>query len=288
MTPFWPLYIEPLLGALKPERILQIGVGDGELAAHLLDVCRRTRAHLDLVDPRAPGGLEKELGPGAAIQRVQPWKAVPLGEPADLVLLDGEPNWWAVFTILNALRRRAAERGRRFPLVLVHHAAWPYARRDMYPNPDVVPEAHPFAHLGVDPDKTELVQDGLNSRFAHANHQGGPRNGVLTALEDFAASAPVELELKTIPLLSGLAILAPASRTTPELRTMIDGFSSPEASARALEAASAEARRLAARLAEAEARLARRTAALERARELITRQEADILALRQQLRTKSG
>ncbi len=284
MTPFWPLYIEPLLGALRPERVLQIGAQDGELSQRLVDRCRQGGSHLDIVDPRAPGAVDDRIG--IAIQRVQPWKAVPLGEPADLVLLDGEPNWWAVFTTLNALRRRAAERGRPFPLVLAHHAAWPYARRDMYPNPDVVQEAHPYAHLGVDPDRPELVQDGVNCRFAHANHQGGPSNGVLTALEDFAASAPVELELKTIPLLSGLAILAPASRMTLELRTMIDGFSSPEASAQALEAASAEARRLAARLAEAEARLARRTAALERARELISRQETDIVALRQQLRTR--
>ena len=286
MTPFWPLYVEPLLGALRPERILQIGVGDGQLAAHLLDRCRRSGVHLDIVDPRAPDGLEDRIGPNAAIQRVQPWKAVPLGEPADLVLLDGEPNWWAVFTILSAARRRAAERGRAFPVVLAHHAAWPYARRDMYPIPDVIQEAHPFAFLGVDPDRLDLVQDGLNSRFAHANHQGGLRNGVLTALEDFTASAALELELTTIPLLSGLAILTPAARMTPELRTMIDGFSSPETSAQALEAASVKARRLAARLAEAEARLARRTAALERARELIARQEADIATLRQQLRTR--
>ena len=285
MTPFWPLYIEPLLRTLAPKRILQIGAGDGELSGRLLEHCSRCRSHLDMVDPRAAEGLEQRLG-GATIQRVQPWKA-PLNQPADLVLLDGEPNWWAVFSILSALRGLASQGGRPFPVVLAHHVAWPYGRRDMYPNPDVVQETHPFAYLGVDPDRADLVQDGLNSRFAHANHQGGPRNGVLTALEDFAASAPLEVELWTLPLLSGLGILVPASRMTPELRTMIDGFSSPETSAQAVEAASAEAARLAARLAEAETRLARRTAALERARDLIVRQQADILALRQELAGKA-
>ena len=282
MRPFWPLYIEPLLRTLAPERILQIGAGDGELSGRLLEHCGRSRSHLDIIDPRAPEGLEQRLG-GAAVQRVQPWKAAPLGQPADLVLLDGEPNWWAVFSILGALRRLASETGRPFPVVLVHHVAWPYARRDMYPNPSVVQDTHPFAYLGVDPDRADLVQDGLNARFAHALHQGGPRNGVLTALEDFAASAPLEVELWTLPLLNGLGILVPASRMTPELRTMIDGFASPETSALAALAASAEAARLAARLAEAETRLARRTAALERARALIARHEAEIAALRQQL-----
>ena len=283
VTPFWPIYIEPLLRTLAPDRILQIGAGDGELSGRLLAHCGRSGSRLDIVDPRAAGDLEARLGAGAAVHRVQPWKAVPLGEAADLVLIDGEPNWWAVFSILSAMRRLAAERGRSFPVVLAHHVAWPYGRRDMYPNPDAVAETHPFAYLGVDPDRPDLVEDGLNSRFAHANHQGGPRNGVLTALEDFAASAPLEVELWALPLLSGLGILAPASRMTPELRTMIDDFSSPETSALAVEAASAEAARLATRLAETETRLARRTAALERARALIARQEVDILALRQQL-----
>ncbi len=284
VTPFWPLYIEPLLGALKPERILQVGAGDGELSARLVAHGLASGAALEIVDPRPPKDLEEGLG--ATVQRVQPWKPAALTRHADLVLLDGEPNWWAVFTILGALRRLAAESGAAFPVVLAHHAAWPYARRDMYPTPELVQEAHPYAYLGVDPDRPQLVQDGIGARFAHAVREGGVRNGVLTALEDFAASATVDLQLWTFPLLGGLAILAPPSRVTPELRTMIEGFSSPEASARAVDAASAEARRLAARLAEAEARLDRRTAALERARELIARQEADLAALRQQLKGK--
>ena len=291
MTPFWPLYIEPVLRALKPDRLMQIGAGDGEVSLRLLAYCRETGCHADIIDPRPSAGLNDALaayGEDHAFQRLQPWKAVPLGEPPDLVLLDGEPNWWAVFTLLDRLRRLAGERGCGFPVVLVHHVAWPYGRRDMYPAPDVVGEPHPFAYLGVAPGDPGLIQDGLDSRFAHAIHEGGPQNGVLTALEDFVASAPLELELRVLPLLSGLGILAPVPRMTPELRTMIDDFASPDASLQAVEAASREALRLAARLAETEARLERRTTALIRARELLAQQEADLLALRQRLAGKAG
>lgn len=291
MTPFWPLYIEPVLRAQKPGRVMQIGAGDGEISLRLLDYCRESGCRADIIDPRPHAGLQAALaahGEEHAFQRLQPWKAIPLGEAPDLVLLDGEPNWWAVFTVLDRLRRLAGERGRGFPIMLAHHVAWPYGRRDMYPVPDAVGEPHPFAYLGVDPDQPGLVQDGLGSRFAHAIEEGGPQNGVLTALEDFVASAPLELELRVLPLLSGLGILAPFSRMTEELRTMIDGFAAPDAAAQAVEAASREALRMAARLAETEARLERRTVALTRARELLAQQEADLLALRHRLAGKAG
>ena len=291
MTPFWPLYIEPVLRAQMPDRVMQIGAGDGEISLRLLDYCRETGCRADIIDPRASANLQEALaahGEEHAFQRLQPWKAIPLGDPPDLVLLDGEPNWWAVFILLDRLRRLAGEREHTFPIVLAHHVAWPYGRRDMYPAPEAVGEPHAFAYLGVDPDHPGLVQDGLNSRFAHANHEGGPQNGVLTALEDFVASAPLELELRVLPLLSGLGILAPVSRITEELRTMIDGFAAPDACAQAVEAASREALRLAARLAETEARLERRTVALTRARELLAQQEADLLGLRQRLAGKAG
>ena len=257
----------------------------------LLDYCRETGCRADIIDPSASEDLQEALtahGAPHAFQRLQPWKAVPLGDPPDLVLLDGEPNWWAVFMLLDRLRRLAGERGHAFPIVLAHHVAWPYGRRDMYPVPEAVGEPHAFAYLGVDPDQPGLVQDGLGSRFAHANHEGGPQNGVLTALEDFVASAPLELELRILPLLSGLGILAPISRITEELRTMIDGFAAPDAAAQAIEAASREAQRLAVRLAETEARLERRTVALTRARELLAQQEADLLSLRKPLAGKAG
>jgi hypothetical protein len=276
MTPLWTLYLEPIIRAARPARLMQIGAGDGQVSVQLLEYCRQSGCRADIIEPRPAAGLEAALAayPDEHVyQQLLPLKGILLAEHPHLIMLDGEPNWWTVFNALNLLRRLSTERGRPFPLVLAHHTAWPYARRDAYPNPGAVEETHPFAYQGVDPDRPDLVQDGLNGQFAHATHEGGPRNGVLTAIEDFLASAPLDLEFHNLPVLHGLGVLAPAERITPELRELIDGFLSPEGLARATQAASMQAMRLAARLAETEARLERRTVALRRARKLLDRSE---------------
>jgi hypothetical protein len=269
---------------------MQVGAGDGEASAWLLEYCRRSGCRADVIEPRPAAGLEERLQAYAqehTYQRLLPLKAILLAGHPDLVVLDGEPNWWTVFSALNLMQRLSAERGRPFPFVLAHHVAWPYGRRDMYPNPGAVEEKHPFAYQGLDPDQAGLVEDGLNCRFAHATHEGGPHNGVLTAIEDFIANAPFDLDFWTLPFFNGLGVLAPRSRMTPELKTLIEGLHSSDNLLEAAKAVEAEAMRLSARLAEAENRLERRTGALKRARDLLARQEAEIAALRKQLDAKA-
>jgi hypothetical protein len=131
------------------------------------------------------------------------------------------------------------------------------------------------------------VEDGINACFAHALHEGGPQNGVLTAVEDFISNAPFEVDFRSLPFFGGLAILTPQSRMTPGLKALVDGFFTAEALVLAGQAVESETFRLQARLAEAETRLARRTSALKRARELLNQQDADITALGKQLGGKS-
>ena len=290
MTPLWSLYVAPLIETLGPGRVMQVGAGDGEASAWLLEYCRKSGCHADIIEPRPAAGLEARLQAYArerTYQRLLPLKAILLAEHPDLVVLDGEPNWWTVFSALNLLRTLSAERGRPFPFVLAHHVAWPYGRRDMYPNPDAVEEKHPFAHQGLDPNQSGLTPDGLNGRFAHATHEGGPHNGVLTAIEDFIANAPFDLEFWALPVFNGLGVLAPRLRMTDDLKALIEGFQSSGKLLEAAKAVEAEAMRLSARLAEAENRLERRTGALKRARDLLARQEAEIAALLKQLDTKA-
>ena len=290
MTPLWTLHVLPIIQAAKPARLMQVGAGDGQVSIRLLDYCRQSGCRADIIEPRPAPGLEDTLAayPDEHVfQRLLPLKGMLLAEHPDLVLLDGEPNWWTVFSALNLLQRLSAERGRPFPFVVAHHVAWPYGRRDMYPNPDPVEEKHPFAYQGLDPDQPGLVEDGLNGRFAHATHEGGPHNGVLTALEDFIDNAPFDLEFWTLPVFNGLGVLAPRSRMTDDLKALIEGFQSSDKLLEAAKAVEAEAMRLSARLAEAENRLERRTGALKRARDLLGRQEAEIAALRKQLDAKA-
>jgi hypothetical protein len=48
--------------------------------------------------------------------------------------------------------------------------------------------------------------------LCNAEHEGGPRNGVMTAIEDFVAGAPEPLTVTVLPVLYGLGVVMPAAR----------------------------------------------------------------------------
>ena len=80
------------------------------------------------------------------------------------------------------------------------------------------------------PGRSELVEGGINAAYWNATREGGPRNGVLTAIEDFAAEHDEPCELVVVPGWHGLAVLASQSRleAAPKLAAAISSLSSPE------------------------------------------------------------
>ena len=284
MIRLWPLFIDPFIRQLAPRRVMEVGADKGWNSVRLLQYCRETGCRADIIDPAPDKGLKGNLErfPDEHVfHRLPSLKAMPLAEHPDLVLLDGDHNWSTVNSELELLRRLSAERGLSFPCVLAHDVAWPYGRRDMYYSPDSVEEKHPFAYVGLVPGDSGLVEDGMNGHLANATHEGGPRNGVLTAIEDFIATAPFEIHFRRLPFFNGLGILIPQARMTPELKALVDGFFSAETLLKACEALEADSIRVRIELAQAETRLARRTDALARARELLVRQQAEITALKE-------
>jgi hypothetical protein len=177
---------------------------------------------------------------------------------------------------------RAHETGAAPPICIMHDVAWPYARRDMYYNPDDIPVAfcHPHAYRGMLPDTSELQEDGMNGELANALHEGGPKNGVMTAIEDFIASSKLDIKLYVLPYHNGLGILVPATRMTAELQALIDGFFSGDELMQACLSVEKDSMRTRATLQKTENRLSKRGEALVRARDLLTKQKAIIEALK--------
>jgi len=108
----------------------------------------------------------------------------------DAWLVDGDHNWFTVYNELKRIEACCARDGKPM-LAFLHDIAWPAARRDMYYAPDQIPEAFRHPHdfdSGAFPGFPALVPNrgfrGMG-QFAFALHEGGPRNGVLTAVEDF-------------------------------------------------------------------------------------------------------
>lgn len=136
-------------------------------------------------------------------------------EGVDAWLIDGDHNWFTVYHELKAVDARCKADGKPF-LAFLHDIAWPAARRDMYYAPDQIPERyiHPHDHEGgVVPGFPALLPNrGIRGmgQFAWALYEGGPRNGVLTAVEDFLADVRAEgrdLCFAEIPAVFGLGVL---------------------------------------------------------------------------------
>jgi hypothetical protein len=282
MNRFWHRYIKPIIETAQPRRILEIGADSGWNTRNILEYCRNTGARADIVDPAPRPSLHEvlaEFGPDQ--YRYFPLKsiaAIPQLDTPDVALIDGDHNWATVYSELNLLHANADATGFPMPIVISHDVAWPYARRDMYYNPDDLDasQKHPYAYRGMLPGVNELVEEGMNGILANALHEGGPRNGVLTAIEDYIASANTPFVFRTLPFFNGLGILVPTARMTPELQRLIDSFFTAESLLNACISLETDSMHLRAILAQTETCLTRRTEALARARAVIETQRRHI------------
>jgi hypothetical protein len=199
-------------------------------------------------------------------------------EPPDIALIDGDHNWWTVYRELEMLYALARDQKAAPPVILLHDIAWPYARRDMYYNPEAIPptQQHPHGHVGMLPGVSELVETGINGVLANATHEGGPRNGVLTAIEDFIAGTGVEVSFYKLPFFNGMGILIPKERMTSPLQAMVDSFYTPESLLEACVQLDLNSMQLLAQLTQTQTLLTRRTEALTRVRDLLARKTAEL------------
>lgn len=274
MNRFWSRFVKPVIETASPRRMMEIGADSGWNTERLLEYCRQTGCVLEIVDPAPRLSLHEvmaKFGSGFVYHALKSHDAIPRIEPVDLVLLDGDHNWFTVYNELQFLFRRAQDGGVAPPIVLFHDVAWPYARRDMYYDPNSIPpgDRHPFAYRGMVPGRSELVEGGMNGTLANALQEGGPRNGVLTAIEDFRAACGVETAFHTLPFFNGLGILVPAERSTPALAGVIDGFYSAASLLETCTALEADSMAMRAQLAAYQIRLTQRTDALHRAKAVI-------------------
>lgn len=221
MLPYWDTVIQPLLTALGRGPIIEIGAATGETTSKLLELACRHNLALHTIDP-APEfdtvELEHRFGQHFHFHRERSHDVLrDIGLPA-AAIIDGDHNWYTVHGELSLLDRLAAEQNGPFPLVILHDVEWPYARRDMYYDPESIPEQwrKPWARRGIvrgDPGLAENGE-GENAQYANALEEGGLRNGVLTAVEDFIAEQAEPLELRIVQGKCGIGVLV-----SPDLLT---------------------------------------------------------------------
>jgi hypothetical protein len=214
---FWGSVVRPLLEILRPATIVEIGAAGGKHTRLLAAYCRESGAVVHVIDPAPQFDVQALTREGGVVVHTGLSLSVLPRLPAvDLVLLDGDHNWYTVFHELRLLQQTASEAGRPTPVMLLHDVGWPCGRRDFYYNPETIPNQfrHPWARLGIPEGQTApSPKDGRNARLSSATTEGGPRNGVLTAIEDFLSEAGEPISTAVLRREDGLAVLVPRSRS---------------------------------------------------------------------------
>jgi len=212
MSQYWDLVLAPVVDALQPDQVVQIGCGGGRTTELLLGSGHGKPPKVVAIDKWLefdPQELQKKYDSRFVFHRSLALNALPQLEAMDLVIMDGDPNWYTVHHALAQMERATRAKDRPFPCVVVHNIGWPYARRDGYQDPGVIPDAfrQPSKKLGVAPGNPELVEQGLYPQRYHAVYETDQRNGVLTAVESFIEGSQLKLEWVPILFRSGVGLL---------------------------------------------------------------------------------
>ena len=197
----------PCLDAAGARSVVEVGAYAGDLTEVLVEWATSARASVVAIDPSPQERLVRLANDSAELELVPETSlaALPRLAPADAVIIDGDHNY---YTVSEELRAIAAASGAELPLLMFHDVCWPHGRRDDYYAADLIPaEQRQPIHEGggLHPDEPGIRVGGLPYRAAAAR-EGGPRNGVLTAVEDFVAERE-HLRLAVVPAFFGLGVV---------------------------------------------------------------------------------
>lgn len=209
---FWIDIVRPLLCHVDARHLLEIGADLGAHTRLLARYCHSVNGTLTVIEPFVKKELLEFIGQSGSVKLMEAKSrdALPILEgPVDAVLLEGDLNYHTVYGDLSDIADMAERCRTPFPVVLLRATGWPYARRDMYYDPDGLPEhaIHAFRYCGMTHWSPDLVPDMINQPFANAEREGGGRNGVLTAVEDFVRDTSLALSLFTLSVHNGLSIV---------------------------------------------------------------------------------
>ena len=197
------------LDAMEAKSVLEVGSYKGELTSDLLAWADKSGASIAGLDPEPPEEL-LELGkqrPELELVLKTSHEALAEIEFPDAIIIDGDHNYFTLSEELRIIGERAP--GAEIPLLMFHDVAWPHARRDTYYVPERIPEEHrqPLAHeVYISPTEPGVSEDGGLAYIWAAEREGGPRNGTLTAIEDFVEGRD-GLRLVVVPAFFGFGAL---------------------------------------------------------------------------------
>ena len=200
--------IVPCLDAAGARVVVEVGAFAGDLTRFLVDWAERSGARVGAIDPSPQEPLVQldRDHPELELIRKTSLEALPDIAMPDAVVIDGDHNFYTVARELELIAERTGDG--MLPLLFFHDVCWPHGRRDDYFDAEQIPVdfRHPVAGMtgGLFPGEPGLRRDGLPYPRSAAQ-EGGARDGVLTAVEEFVA-AREHLQLAVVPAFFGLGV----------------------------------------------------------------------------------
>lgn len=212
MNRFYEDIIKPVFEMEKVKNVVEIGANTGENTAKLIRYARKVEGKIYSVDPfpQFPADKWEKENDGRFIMfRNLSLNVIKDIKDADVFLIDGDHNWYTVYNELCEIAKIYPPE--KFPLVMFHDIGWPYDRRDLYYSPETIPKEyrHPYERKAIYPGRNELGNEGINENLLNAVKDGGEKNGVRTAVEDFINEySAFSLKFYMIEALHGLGMIA--------------------------------------------------------------------------------
>lgn len=127
------------------------------------------------------------------------------------IFINDDSNWYTVFNELNIIK----DTNNEFPLIFLCNNKFPNKRRDSYSNPEKIPKE--FRHENSEKLPIYYKNERINvfDGFYHATDENTPKNGVLTAIEDFI-SENNDIGIMDIHFLEEITILYPKNQSNQE------------------------------------------------------------------------
>ena len=217
MYNFFELSIMPeFLSGFKVKTVLLIGLSNETILDEILSYCNNNKIVLyaidsnininDLINKNYANDSLNNLKETITYFNEKSLNVLPNLKSFDAIFIDDDPNWYTVYNELKLIKKN----NNSFPLVFICNNKYPYKRRDAYTNPNDIPKqyinecSNELPIIFEENGQTRNIM--INDNFCHALYEDTPKNGVLTAIEDFL-NENSSLKLLEINSLEGICLI---------------------------------------------------------------------------------
>lgn len=188
--------IQRFLDRYNVEKVLLIGLSNEKIINEVISYCITNNSLLYAIDPNID--IKNIIENKFNINDIQEYlekqviyfegcslDILPTLNSFDAIFINDDPNWYTLHSELNLIKKNNIN----FPLVFVCNNKYPHKRRDSYSNPKNIPKK--FRNDFCDElcikyiENNDVKHTKIKDKFYHAIYENTPKNGILTAIEDF-------------------------------------------------------------------------------------------------------